>query len=79
MAIDLPMLSATNIFFLLYTIVYHNLLKGENIDRWYLRQSVLAIKLEDIEREKFDELLAKHQICQYFPPSINCAIQYLQL
>ena len=32
---------------------------------------------KDIEREKFDGLLAKRQIGQYFPPSINCAIQYI--
>ena len=29
---------------------------------------MLAVKLEDIERGKFDRSLAKHQICQYFPP-----------
>ena len=31
----------------------------------------------DIKREKFDGSLAKHQIFQYFSPSINCAIQYV--
>ena len=41
------------------------------------RQCVLAMELEDIEREKFDRSLAKHQIRQYFPPSINCAIRYV--
>ena len=40
------------------------------------RQCILAKELEDIEREKFDRLLAKRQLCQYFPPSIYCAIQY---
>ena len=40
------------------------------------RQCILAMELEDIGREKFDGLLAKRQICQYFPPSINCAIRY---
>ena len=41
------------------------------------RQCILAIELEGIEREKFDGLLAKRQIRQYFPPSINCAIWYV--
>ena len=40
---------------------------------------MLAMELEDIEREKFDGSLAKRQIRQYFPPSINCAIRYLPL
>ena len=40
------------------------------------RQCILAMELEDIDREKFDRSLAKRQICQYFPPSINCAIRY---
>ena len=31
---------------------------------------------EDIEREKFNGSLAKRQIRQYFPSSINCAIWY---
>ena len=35
------------------------------------------MELEDIEREKFDRSLAKRQIHQYFPPSINCAIWYV--
>ena len=38
---------------------------------------MLAVKLEDIERGKFDGLLAKHQIRQYFPLTINCAIRYI--
>ena len=33
--------------------------------------------VEDIEREKFDGSLAKRQICQYFPKSINCVIRYM--
>ena len=37
------------------------------------RQCILAMELEDIEREKFDGSLAKRKIRQYFPPSINCA------
>ena len=37
------------------------------------------MELEDIGREKFDGSLAKRQICQYFPPSINCAIRYVDL
>ena len=37
---------------------------------------MLDVELEDIKREKFDKLLAKHQIRQYFPLSINCAMQY---
>ena len=41
------------------------------------RQCMLAMELEDIEREKFDGWVAKHQICQYFPPSKNCAIWYV--
>ena len=41
------------------------------------RQCILAMELEDIEREKFDGSLAKRQIRQYFPLSINCAIQYI--
>ena len=39
----------------------------ENIDRWSLRQPVFVIQLENIERENFDGLIAKHQIRQYFP------------
>ena len=39
------------------------------------RQCILAMELEDIEKEKFDGSLAKRQIRQYFPPSINCSIQ----
>ena len=35
---------------------------------------MLAMELKDIER---DGSLAKHQIRQYFPLSINCAIQYI--
>ena len=31
-------------------------------------QYILAMELEDNEREKFDGSLAKHQIRQYFPP-----------
>ena len=31
------------------------------------RQCMLAMELEDIEREKFDGSVAKHQIRQYFP------------
>ena len=31
------------------------------------RQWMLAMELEDIETEKFDRSLAKHQIHQYFP------------
>ena len=42
----------------------------------YIYIYMLAMKLEDIERENFDGSLAKHQIHQYFPPSINCAIRY---
>ena len=38
---------------------------------------MLAMELEDIERERFDELLAKRQIGQYFLPSIHCTICYL--
>ena len=38
---------------------------------------MLVVKLEDIERGKFDRLLAKHQIRQYFPLTINCDIRYL--
>ena len=34
------------------------------------------MELEDIEREKFEGLLAKRQIPQYFLQSINCAIRY---
>jgi len=33
-----------------------------------IRQCVLAMDLEDIEREKFYGSLAKRQIRQYFPP-----------
>ena len=33
------------------------------------RQCMLAMKLQDIEREKFDGSLAKRQIRQYFPLS----------
>ena len=40
------------------------------------RQCILAMKLEDIEREKFDRSLAKRQIRQYFLLSINCATRY---
>ena len=43
------------------------------------RLCILAMELEDIEREKFDRSLAKRQIHQYFPPSINCAIRYIDL
>ena len=39
-------------------------------------QCMLAMELIDIQREKSDGLLAKRQICKYFPPSINCAIWY---
>ena len=35
------------------------------------------MKLEDIEREKFDGSLAIRQIRQYFRPSINCALWYM--
>ena len=44
---------------------------------------MLAMELEDIEREiinkllKFDGLLIKYQIRLYFSKSINCAIQYI--
>ena len=41
------------------------------------RQCMLAIKPEDIEREKSDALLAKRQIHQYFSLSINYAILYM--
>ena len=41
------------------------------------RQCMLTMKLKDIEREKFDGSLAKRQIHQYFPPSINCVIRYM--
>ena len=41
------------------------------------KQCMLAMKLEEIEREKFDGSLAKCQIHQHFPPSINCVIQYV--
>ena len=41
------------------------------------RQCILAMKLKDIEREKFDGSQSKRQIHQYFPPSINCTIQYV--
>ena len=41
------------------------------------RQCTLAIELKDIEREKFDGLLTKRQIRQYFPLSINSATQYI--
>ena len=34
------------------------------------------MELEDIEREKFNRLLAKRQIRH--PPSINCAIWYFK-
>ena len=37
---------------------------------------MLAVKLEDNEREKFEGSLAKRQIHQNFSPSINCAIRY---
>ena len=37
------------------------------------------MELEDIEREQFDGSLAKRQIHQYFPPSINCAIRYMHI
>ena len=37
---------------------------------------MLAADLEDIESENIDESLVERQICQYFPLSINCAIQY---
>ena len=40
------------------------------------RQCMSAMELEEIEREKFDGLLAKCQICQSFM-SVNCAIQYI--
>ena len=43
------------------------------------RQCILAMEQEDIEREKFDGLIAKCQIRQYFPPSINYAIQYINI
>ena len=46
--------------------------KRKNVRTW----CVLAMELEDIGREKFDRSLAKRQICQYFPPSINCAIRH---
>ena len=29
---------------------------------------IFAIQLKNIERENFDGSLAKHHICQYFPP-----------
>jgi len=38
---------------------------------------MLAMKLEDIGREKFDGSLAKRQIRQYFPQSINCTLRYI--
>ena len=41
------------------------------------RQCILAMELEDIKREKFDGSIAKCQIRQYFPPSINCTIWYV--
>ena len=37
-------------------------------------QCILAMELENIGREKIDGSLAKRQIHQYFPPSINCAV-----
>ena len=40
---------------------------------------MLAMKLKDIEGEKFDGLLIKRQISQYFPPSINCAVRYVYM
>ena len=41
------------------------------------RQCILAMELKDIGREKIDGSLAKHQIRQYFPLSVNCAIWYI--
>ena len=34
------------------------------------------MELEDIKKEKFDGLLAKRQICQYFPPLINTVVNW---
>ena len=39
--------------------------------------NVIAMELKNIEREKFDESLAKRQICQYFSLLINSAIWYV--
>ena len=47
------------------------IINGENIDGWHLDNICwLYMRLLDIEREKFDELPAKRQIHQYFPPLI---------
>ena len=35
------------------------------------------MELENIEKENFDRSLAMHQIRQYLPLSINCAIRYV--
>ena len=43
-------------------------------DSMYIRQHILTILIENIERENFDGVLAKHQIRQCFALSINCAI-----
>ena len=37
---------------------------------------MVAMKLQDIERENFYGSLTKHQIRQYFPLSINCTTLY---
>ena len=42
-------------------------------------QCMLTVELEGIERKKFNGSLAKRQIHQYFPPSIDCTTRYIML
>ena len=40
---------------------------------------MLAMELEDIERKKFDGLLAKHQIRQYYKSLLSLRHTYVEI
>ena len=64
---------------LLLCILYSEKFDGKNFDESIVGFKGETLRDKGLYRENFDKSLAVHQICQNFPLSNLCAIQYVLL
>ena len=58
------------------TVIYIYIMQYK---RSRIATNLSGVSMENFDRENIDELLEIRQICQYFPPSKICAVQYVIL
>ena len=58
-------------------LAFFRYLTGVSIDAWHLNNVYQLWNHKILKGKIINGLIAKCQVCQYFPLSINCAIQYI--